>query len=427
MAISQETFRVIINTFIKTAIPKHTQREIEIPLNTGKIIVIAGARRVGKTFLLYSIIDKLRKKMASSRLVYLNLEDDRLAEMSLSDFDTFLEGYYALYPENRTRTVYFFFDEIQQAPSWEKFIRRIYDTEKCRIFLTGSSSRLLSKEIATGLRGRTLTYELFPYSFREYAATLGLDSDYYLSTAKSKLEKAFQQYILNTTFPELILMPPEQRRLALKDYLDLIIFRDLIERYETINTYTIKYLIRYLLQNAGNFLSVNKVYNDLKSQGIKVGKDTLYSYMDNLEDVYAFFIVPLFTSNLREQQRNPGKLYLLDNGLKKLVSIQPDKGRMLENAVFLELRRSCSQIFYYKKEQEVDLLTEKQGQITLYNVCYNIADSKTRDREIAGLQHACNELGINHARILIMDGKEETLKHNKLQIDIAHAMKWFLS
>ena len=187
----KELFKNIIHDFIVKDLSAVNDRDYEIPFDISKIITIIGARRTGKTYLLFSIIKNLRKTINSENLIYINFEDDRLFPLKLEHLNSFIEAYYELYPDKKKEKVYFFFDEVQQVENWELFIRRIYDNEKCRIYITGSSSKLLSKEIASSLRGRTLSYSIFPYSFKEYLLYNNIKTDFYSSAGKAKLLNYF--------------------------------------------------------------------------------------------------------------------------------------------------------------------------------------------------------------------------------------------
>ena len=197
----KELFKNIIHDFIVKDLSAVNDRDYEIPFDISKIITIIGARRTGKTYLLFSIIKNLRKTINSENLIYINFEDDRLFPLKLEHLNSFIEAYYELYPDKKKEKVYFFFDEVQQVENWELFIRRIYDNEKCRIYITGSSSKLLSKEIASSLRGRTLSYSIFPYSFKEYLLYHNIKTDFYTSAGKlNSADKIY--YELSKSYPE---------------------------------------------------------------------------------------------------------------------------------------------------------------------------------------------------------------------------------
>lgn len=325
----KEILKNIIVNFIEKELPATKEREIELPADSGKIISIVGARRTGKTFLLYSLIKKLRDRVARDRIIYINFEDDRLFPASLKTMDIFLESYYELYPDNRNKTVFFFFDEIQEIGKWELFIRRLYDTENCSIFITGSSSKLLIKEVSTALRGRSISYELFPLSFREYIRFRDIDIKKYSSRSSSKIVNTFNEYLFSTAFPELINMQEDLKRKALNEYLDLIIYKDIVEKYNVSNIYLMKYLVKFLFSNSANLISINKIFNEMKSAGLNISRNSVYEYISYLEDSYTIFSLPLFTRNLREQRRNPNKYYSIDTGLRMAMTISEDRENYL--------------------------------------------------------------------------------------------------
>jgi len=421
----KELFKNIIHDFIVKDLSAVNDRDYEIPFDISKIITIIGARRTGKTYLLFSIIKNLRKTINSENLIYINFEDDRLFPLKLEHLNSFIEAYYELYPDKKKEKVYFFFDEVQQVENWELFIRRIYDNEKCRIYITGSSSKLLSKEIASSLRGRTLSYSIFPYSFKEYLLYNNIKTDFYSSAGKAKLLNYFNKYTSSTSFPELVDFDTSTQIKALHDYFDLIIYKDLIERFKISNHFLIKYFVKFLLNNISNPISINKCFNDFKSQGIQVSKTNLFQYLDYISDAFIVYPINMYTENMREKNRNPSKIYSLDIGLNSLFSQKINIGRIFENIVFLELRRSNTEIFYYKNKQEVDFLVNTAKGIKLINVAYSISETETRKREINGLCSAMDALNLKEA-FLITNDKEELVSVKNKKIHIIPLWKWLI-
>jgi len=421
----KETFKIIISDFLEIGMPKLVDREIEIPINSKKIISLIGARRTGKTYLFYSVIKKLREQKHNTQIVYINFEDDRLFPLTLKDLNLFVEAYYELYPNNRDKTVYFFFDEIQNIENWEKFVRRIYDSLNCKIFITGSSSKFLSKEIATSLRGRTISFEVFPFSFTEHLKIKGIENNYLSSKNRAKIVNAFEYYLHNSSFPELLEATEIEKPKILKEYLDLVIYKDLIERYQITNLYLIKYLIKFLLSNSANLISISKIYNDLKSQAVKVSKNSLYQYIEYLTDAYILFPVKIFSNNVREIQRNPQKIYSLDSGLVDIVSVTKDIGRKFENILFLELRRKYQNISYFKLKQEIDFCFEYGGKTHLINASYSIKETSTREREINSLIEGMKYFNIKES-FLLTNSYEETIKMEDMKVRVLPLWKWIL-
>ena len=402
------------------------QRDYQIPLDTKKIVSLIGIRRSGKTWLLYDLITKLRKRVSPQNIVYINFEDDRLYPISLKDLDALVQAYYELYPDKRDEKVYFFLDEIQTITGWERFVRRLYDTLNIQLFITGSSSKLLAGEIATALRGRTITYEIFPFSFAEYLRYRNIEVNLYSSKSQSYIKNAFATYLVEGGFAEIFDEPPDLKRRILQDYLDLIIYRDIVERYRIKNHMLLKHLIKYLFVNIGTLVSITKLYNDYKSMGYRVSKETLLEYVGYLEEAYAIFSVPIFRNSVKEEQRHPKKIYAIDNGFKSLFDafLSKDYSKLYENLAFLHLRRQTSQIYYFKGKQEVDLYASLQQKILL-NVSYQIDDPRTLQREIETLLEGMEWFGLDRSYLITAD-EEKIIEKDGQTIEIKPMWKWLL-
>lgn len=421
-------FKRIITDFHEQRIQPKVARDIEIPVDSGKIISLIGVRRSGKTSILFNLINTLRETVDPARIVYINFEDDRLFPLALNNLDDLVEAYFELHPSNRDKRLYFFFDEIQNVAHWEKFARRIYDTLNVSLFITGSSSKLLSSEIASALRGRTLTYEIFPFSFSEYLRFRDIEVALNSSRSLSYIVNAFDDYILHGGFAETIDVYPETRSRILRDYADLIVYKDIIERYGIKNHALMKHLVKYSFSNMATSLSMTKLFNDFKSQGFKVGKDTLFDYFSYLSDAFAVFSIPVFRNSVREEQRNPKKIYAVDNGFKSIfaVSLSPDVGRLYENAAFLHLRRKAQEVYYYLGNQEVDFYCRTDSSVSVVNVCIDMALPETRKRELNGLAEALHYFD-RKTGYIVTRNQEETLTHNGKTIVILPMWKWLLT
>lgn len=421
-------FRRIITDFQERPIRSTLKREINVPLHSDKIISLIGVRRCGKTSILYNMIEELRRSIDPKNIVYINFEDDRLFGSKLSDLDEMIEGYFELYPDKRDEKVYLFFDEVQNIFGWEVFIRRIYDTLNVQITITGSSSKLLSSEIATSLRGRTLTYEIFPFSFKEYLRFKNITVNLNSSKSLSYIKNSFEEYLVSGGFPETIGEDGSIQKRILSDYVNLIVYKDIIERYNISNTVLLKHLIKYTFVNIATSISITKLYNDFKSNGFKLGKETLFDYFGYLEEAYALFSVPIFRSSVREEQRNPKKIYAIDNGLRAVydASFSPDYAKLYENLVFLALRSQTADIYYVKEHQEIDFYCVINGEKKLINVSYEIDNPKTWDREIGSLLEGMNYIGIERSMLITKD-KDEILTIDNKQIVCIPLWKWLLS
>lgn len=423
----RETFKTLITDFQERKLNGIVSREYNIPVDSDKIISLIGVRRCGKTYILFDIINKLRETVQPENIVYINFEDDRLFPIESRDLDALMEGYYEIYPNKRDELVYVFLDEVQNIPEWERYVRRIYDTLNVRLFVTGSSSKLLSKEIATSLRGRTLTYEIFPYSFEDFLKAKNIKVNVNSSSSISHIKNALNEFLTDGSFPETLAQSPDIKRRILRDYLDLIVYKDIVERYGVKNNSLLKHIIKYSFCNIGTLVSLNKLYNDFKSQGFKVGKDTIFDYYSHLEDAYAIFSTPIFRNSIREENRNPRKIYAVDNGFKGVYDafITDDYSKLYENAVFLHLRRQTPEVYYYSGKQEVDFYCTINGKQVLVNVSYRIDSHSTREREIHGLVEAMEYFKIREA-YLITDNHEETITVEDGKIFVLPLWKWLL-
>ncbi len=403
------------------------EREYEIPLNTRKIVSLIGVRRSGKTSLLFKLIETLRETVSRQNVAYINFEDDRLYPTDLKDLDSLIEGYYELYPEKRDEKIYLFLDEIQNIEGWELFVRRLHDTLDVQLFITGSSSRLLSSEIATSLRGRTITYEIFPFSFKEYLVYKKIEVNLYSSRSISFIKNSFNSYLLEGGFAETFDETTDIQQRILKDYMDLIIYKDIIERYAIKNHNLLKHLIKHFFVNMGTLISFNKLYNDYKSLGYKVGKDTLYDYISYLQEAYTLFTTPISRNSVRQEMRHPRKLYAIDNGFRQLfdTSLSMDYSKLYENLAFLHLRRKGSEIYYFKQKQEVDFYTRQDGEL-LANVSYAIDDAATFTREVSALVEAMNYFKLPES-YLVTSEREEIVQTEAGEIIVIPLWKWLLS
>lgn len=411
----RERLEQLFSDFYARDLPDLTPRNAYCPVLPHKATVVMGMRRTGKTWFCYQ---KMRDLLASgtdkSRLLYINFEDDRLLGFAVSDFQTILDLYYARFPENKESLCHFFFDEIQAVEGWERFIRRLIDNEKVQITLTGSSSKLLSSEIATSLRGRTAACELFPFSFEEYLSAAGILAQvprHLTSTHIAKIRKGVKEYFQHGGFPETVGYSDRDRTETLQSYIDAVLFRDVVERYGVSNILLLRHLIQAILNTPSQKFSVNRFYNTMQTKGVRGSKNELYQYIEYLTDGYFLFPVPIHTESERVRQTNPDKIYVIDTGI--LNSIQYNRGKnigaILENLVFNHLRRSQVRTEYVDTRGcEVDFLaTGRDGEKTLIQVSYDLAGKETEKREIRALEAAGKALKIESRLIVTWDDERE--------------------
>lgn len=404
------------------------KRELELP-EVEKVISLIGLRRVGKTSLFFSKINQLIKNgVKREEIIYINFDDERLLEFNVKNFEDILTAYYELYPQNHNKLIYLFLDEIQNIDNWERFVRRLSERKELyRVYLTGSSSRLLSSEIATSLRGRTLAYYLYPLSFKEYLYFNGieLENNWLYSSQAYLVKNKFNQYIQEGGFPELI--NKDLKKEILNNYIDMIIYKDLIERYNIKNILLIKNLIRFIATNSSKFFSINSYYNLVK-QELRVSRETIIEYMGYLEDINFVFLIPKFDYSIKAQQSSQKKIYTIDTGLANSISFEfsEDKGRKLENLVFIELKRLGKEIFYHNQKKECDFVIKEGEDITeAIQVTDNIDNFKTKKREFEGLLDACKSYNLKKGLILTEDDEEEFMQEN-IKIIVKPIWKWLL-
>lgn len=424
----------LIADFQERDLPRVTPRNLSLPGLPGKADVVVGMRRSGKTWLLYQQIgDRIADGIDRSRLLYLNFEDERLLPLAAADLSRIPEAFYRRFPASRDHLCWFYFDEIQNVPGWETFVRRLLDTEKVALVLTGSSARLLSREIATSLRGRSLSTEILPFSFAESLRHGGVELPGQWppgAKVRSRLEHGLERYLEAGGFPEVQGISEDLRVRVLQEYVDVVIFRDIAERHGVENLPALRYLERSLLANPASKFSISKLFNDLKSQGMRVGKDTLYEYLAHLEDSFLFFTMSVASSSARVRQVNPRKCYPVDPALSAAVSFKASDniGHLLETAVYLELRRRGRSLAYVSTRSgyEVDFLGEdRRGARELIQVCAALEDPATRQRELRALEEGMAETSCERATLVTL--REEGIAEAAGRpVRIVPAWRWLL-
>lgn len=406
LQVLQEEFRGFLSR-TETSIPRHYAfAEAE---NFAKVAI--GVRRSGKTYFLFQTMrDLILKQVSQDQLLYLNFEDDRMMPIDQRKMGELIDALYTMNPALHDARCYLFLDEVQNVEGWPLVVRRLLDTKNVEIFITGSSAKLLSKEIATSLRGRSIALEIQPYDFCEYLEAHGIPlpekpfGKRVLDQYRAHLVEFFQK----GGFPGIQTLNHTERIETLQNYVEVVIFRDIIERHKVSNTKLLKYFVSVLLKNTASRFSINKFHKDIQSQGYKVGKDTLYTYFDYLEDAFLIYSVPIFTESLRASETTPRKIYAVDNGLvnANTFNISQNYGKLLENQVYLDLRRQKKEIFYYITQEgyEIDFVTKDQeGQYELIQVVWDEEDPAIYERERRALASAEKELGIK-GKIISWEG-----------------------
>jgi predicted AAA+ superfamily ATPase len=428
-----ETIKSIILDFQETRLETGVPRRLRIETVHGKATVCIGVRRSGKSTYMFQVIQRLLNGgVPRQNILYLNFFDDRLHNLRQDNLGLIAEAYYSIYPEKKnTEVVYCFFDEIQAVPGWEPFVDRMMRTEKCEMYLTGSSARMLSKEIATQMRGRALSWEMFPFSFREFLDYKGIESEGALSTKKRLLvQKAFEEYWQTGGFPEVAGLGRNLRIKTHQEYFHTILSRDLVERHDVSHPKAVTDLAHWLVDNTASLYSVNSLTGYLKSLGHKAPKSAVSDYLEWSEDAYFLFTVRIFDPSLARSNTNPKKVYCVDHALVTSVSsgILVNSGRLLENLVFTALRRLHQEIYYYKTKtgREVDFIVPMRGQSKmLVQVCESLVEPQTRKRETAALSEAMAELGLSTGTIVTRN-EDKRIEAGGGTIEVVPAWRFLL-
>ncbi|MCS7385433.1 MAG: ATP-binding protein [archaeon GB-1867-005] len=427
--ISRDTLIRLIKDFNENPYPSDLKERslgipLEIPLR--RAISIIGPRRSGKTYMMFLLIRRLIEKgVKPNRILYVNFESYNLIGAKLSDAKRLVDVYFEIYPENRNRKVWFFLDEIQNLEDWETFVRSLIDKGGISIYISGSSSKLLSREIATQLRGRTISYEIYPLSFNEFLDFKEIKFDKFLSSRdRSRIINALNEYLEWGGYPETLLFDKEK---ILREILEVTIQRDLIERYKIRNEKILKILIRALAYSKE--FSVHKFYNFLKSSGYRISKNTLYNYMEMLSDILVIFPVRKFSSSYKKEERSIPKIYFVDNGLLRIQGVD-SRSKLMENLVFMHLLRDFgrNKISYYKtiNGQEVDFVIRENSRVKqLIQVCYEIEDFNVKEREVKSLLRASRDLSCNNLLIITYD-YEDVERIGNRKIIFKPLWKWLL-
>ncbi len=397
----RQTLRQKILDAEAAPIPAFTRRDVHVPAVPGKAIAVIGMRRTGKTTFLWQVLaDRVAAGTPREGILYFNFDDERLADLTAADLSVLLEEYYRLHPEWRDRRrALFLLDEIQMVEGWERFARRILDTENLDLFISGSSARMLSREVATSMRGRAMEALIFPFSFREFLRHHGRevrDPGRATKAERSALRRDLETYLTVGGFPEAQGVPERDREALLRGYVDATLLRDVIERHGVSHPLALRQLVRHLLAHAAGLFSINRFYHALKSQGVRIAKDSLHSYLSHLEDAFLVHGIWLVTDSERRRMSNPRKIYPVDPGLIPIFDrsgrVQPSKA--LETVVCIELLRQGAEVGYVRTQEgfEVDFLARWPGGAReLIQVCAEVQDAATLEREVRALESAARE------------------------------------
>lgn len=408
--------------------------------------IVTGMRRSGKSYRLFQEMKKVHDEgVPWNCICYFNFEDYRLSPVTPKVGDEVLEAFETINPGSFDQGVFLFFDELQEMQNWGKWLRRIVDTRRVTIYATGSSSRMLSSEITTAFRGRAIDFELLPLSFSESILFNNMDipshgKPAFTERERLALQSALQNYLKVGGFPAVQGLSDQERIPLLQSYAQQVISRDVVERHSLTKPRTASMFAQKVLGSNARQLSLRKSENELRSIGVMTSRESLANMLDCFEQAYLVFVVKDRTYHLAEATNSIPKTYAIDPGLAAANSkaYTNDLGQRLEDAVYLELRRrnasdrneAITSLRTKEHGYEVDFATGDallENDLTLYQVCADVNDAKTLDREIRALWEAMAEHDIKNATLIATDGNPASYERDGFVVSQVPAWQWFLS
>jgi len=393
-------------------IPRELLATINKFKDTPFIIIISGIRRSGKSTLLHQMRSGILKDS-----YYVNFDDERFVHFTIDDFQTLHELLIEVFGNKNI----FIFDEIQNIKNWERFVRRLNDAGK-KIYVTGSNASMLSKELGTHLTGRHISFSLYTFSFKEFLQfkNHSISSLERLTTEqKSILKKFFNEHLEKGGFPEYLQTEKEE---YLKSLYENILYRDIITRYNLPNEKIIKEVVYYAVSNIGKEIS----FNSLRKLTNLTSATTIREYFEYLENSYLTFLISRYNPSVKKQIYYNKKVYFIDTAMARVLGFRTsdDLGRMLENIVFLHLKRHNKEIYFHKEKYECDFVIRKGNAIVeAIQVTHNLQNNK--EKEINGLLEALDTYKLKEGLILTADNEEEIIEKKK-KITVKPIWKWLL-
>ena len=429
----KDALREVMSQFYSDGFPSDAVSRFErFPEVRSNATVVKGMRRTGKTYFTYLRMKELvAKGIPLERIVHVNFDDDRLAAMTAEDLRLVPDLHAEMFPDAADRKCYYFLDELQDIKGWERFARRLIDSRRVQLCLTGSSSRMLSEDIATEMRGRSVGVEIFPLSFPEFIVYNGIFPETPrlpdAPRTRGRLKKALSDYITTGGFPDVQGVDSTSRVRMLQEYANAVVYRDIVERHEIPSVPSLRYVLQYLLHNFARKVSVRAIAGVLRQQSLPCDRESLANYLTYFSDSYFAYPVPIRTDSLAVRRTNPDKYYLVDTGMIGALKAKNDaeKGFVLENAVYMALRRGFNKIEYYntRKGAEVDFfVTDREKKKSrLVQVSYDMPGEATRAREFSALDDARRETGVEDCTIVTWEEEGE-----ENGVSIVPAWKWLL-
>ena len=408
------------------------ERETELPIQSGRIVTVTGIRRCGKSSLLGLAVNKLLQAgVPSKRILFVGFDDERLMDLKAENLDEILQSYREMYPTEILKDVYMFFDEIQLVEGWELFVLRVYKNYCKNIFITGSTAKMLSEEMASTLRGWPDEYREYTLSFQEYLSFKSVKANKYTENGAAVLAHEFRAYCKEGGFPQVVLTEGQAEKVKiLQSYFNTMLFRDMMEHYHISSpSEVVRYFLKRVMNNLTQPTSVNNIYNELKSQGLRVSKDSLYLWLDYACNIFLFHRVPKYTRSLVKERAMPAKYYVADIGLCNavLLSQSEDEGKALENIVYLMIERTLEvdgRVYYFSENNECDFVVQRGDNISeLIQVCWELNAENTK-REVGGLLAAVETTHCTKCKIITYN-QTDTLRYGDVTIDVVPAWKCY--
>ena len=401
------------------------EREWELPIQNSRIVTVTGIRRCGKSSLLGLAVNKLLQAgVSNERILFVGFDDERLIGLKAEHLDEILQSYREMYPTIHLKDVYMFFDEIQLVEGWELFVLRVYKNYCKNIFITGSTAKMLSAEMTSALRGWPDEYREYTLSFQEYLKFKRVKVNKYTESGAAILANEFRAYCKEGGFPQVVLTDGQSEKVkVLQSYFNTMLFRDMMEHYHISSpSEVVRYFLKRVMNNLTKPTSVNNIYNELKSQGMKVSKDSLYLWLDYACNIFLFHRVPKYTRSLVKERAMPAKYYVADTGLCNavLLSQSEDEGKALENIVYLMLERTIGvdgRIFYFFENSECDFVIQHGDNVSeLIQVCWEL-NAQNREREVGGLCAAAEATHCRKCKIITFN-QTDTLSAGDITIEV---------
>jgi uncharacterized protein len=431
----EEDFKYAISDWLSRELPTIVSRDVRIDIDANKVIVIAGIRRSGKTYLVFDIIKELIKKgVKKNSILYINFDDERLRNLDANDLNAMLKTFYELATPAEERKIYLFLDEIQDVKDWEKWVRRVHETKKYSVVITGSSSKLLSTEIATSMVGRSISYLLYPFSFKEFLNARNIKfNEVMLYAENGRVNNYLKEYLVFGGFPEIAFGRTEDLKMrVLSSYYNAILHRDVVDRFKIKDVNSLVAVFRYIISTYSKSFSASKMYNYFKSLGVKISKKTLSNFVKYGESVFLFSQLYQLSKGFKRSYQSRKKLYIMDTGIARLFDNSMQYGRLLENAVYIELLRmkERKQIldinFLEYDDGEVDFVVSEKGEISeALQVSYEL-NQENSEREIKTLVKFCKQFNLKKAKIITFDTNRTEVVEG-IEVTVISFPRWSLT